>query len=422
MEIRPLTPHDMDQARALWEACFEDHPAFLDWYFARRFQPADGLGIFLDGQLVCDLHLSPRRVKLRQQSYPAAYLIALATAPSFRRQGLARALLGYALRHLAAKGVFFTFLLPFDTGFYTRLGWGEWADHRLFYLPPPPADHRPRPTVATPNPNALWRFHQVEPEQKLLAAIYERFFTGFDGGLERSPQDWTCLLLDHTLYGGKTWLATDRTGTPQGYALVLPPTNGRPILRELITLDPSLKAPFLNYLATGLTGASWPAAYTVPATPVIPATQTASADAGVKQANIICPVPANGMEQLTPYIPPGTEPVFLGRITSVPRMLEACVYPPLTAEWIMEVTDPLLPENNGQYRINVAGGKMRVTKTAGEKPAVRCPVATLTRLVTGNAHPAELAARGDLTLDHPECLAVLTALFPPASNFINEYF
>ena len=83
MAIRPLTPPDMGQARALWEACFEDLPAFLDWYFQTRFQPADGLGIFQDGQLVCDLHLSPRRIKLRQQSFPSAYLIALATDPPF---------------------------------------------------------------------------------------------------------------------------------------------------------------------------------------------------------------------------------------------------------------------------------------------------------------------------------------------------
>lgn len=415
MEIRPLTPHDMDQARALWEACFEDHPAFLDWYFARRFQPADGLGIFLDGQLVCDLHLSPRRVKLRQQSYPAAYLIALATAPSFRRQGLARALLGYALRHLAAKGVFFTFLLPFDTGFYTRLGWGEWADHRLFYLPPPPADHRPRPTVATPNPNALWRFHQVEPEQKLLAAIYERFFTGFDGGLERSPQDWTCLLLDHTLYGGKTWLATDPAGTPQGYALVLPPTNGRPILRELTTLEAALENPFLDYLTTELAGTAW--STTIPAD---------SPDAGVTgdQTQPIGVLPENDRPhtQLVPYIPPGTQPVFLGRITRVPSMLAARTYPPLTIEWVLEVTDPLLPENSGQYRIKLTGGKMRVTKTTGQKPTVCCSVGTLARLVTGNIPPTVLVDRGDLTLNHPEFITVLTALYPPAANFVNEYF
>ncbi|NLM36667.1 MAG: GNAT family N-acetyltransferase [Firmicutes bacterium] len=393
MEIRPLTPHDMDQARTLWEVCFEDLPAFLDWYFQARFQPADGLGIFLKGRLVCDLHLSPRAVKLRRQNYPAAYLIALATAPSFRRLGLAKTLLTYALRHLAARGIYFTFLLPFNTKFYTRLGWGEWADHRLYHLSP--AGHRTGKADPNPKGESSWRFRQVEAAQQLtlLADIYARFFAHVDGGLTRSAQDWTCLLLDHSLYGGKTWLATDRAGTPHGYALVLPPDNGRPILRELIALDPTLKDSFLPYLAAQLAGASCPPA-----------------------------VPEDGAAQLTPFIPPGTQPVFLGRITRVPPMLEAGAYPPLSVEWVLEVTDPLLPENNGQYRIKVAAGKMRVTKTTGEQPAVRCSVGTLARLITGNAHPEELVAHGDLTLDHPQFLTVLTALFPPATNFINEYF
>lgn len=408
MEIRPLTPPDMGQARALWETCFEDHPAFLDWYFQTRFQPADGLGIFLDGQLVCDLHLAPRKIKIRQQSYPSAYLIALATAPSYRRLGLAKKLLTYALRHLVAKGIYFTFLLPFNTEFYTRLGWGEWADHRLYYLPT--TSNRTVQKDFIPTSGSPWRFRQVEPEQKILAAIYKRSFARLDGGLDRSVQDWTCLLLDHTLYGGKTWLATDQADTPQGYALVLPPTNGHPILRELATIELALNTPFLDYLAADLAGVSWSTT-----------AQTASAGTDVNQTENIGATPEKAA-QLTPYIPPGTQPVFLGRITSVSPMLAARTYPPLTTSWVMEVTDPLLPENSGQYWIKLAGGKMRVTKTTGQKPALRCTIGTLARLVTGNAPPEELVDSGDLILDHPEYLAVLSTLFPPANNFVNEYF
>lgn len=407
MEIRPLTPHDMGQARALWEECFEDLPAFLDWYFQTRFRPADGLGIFQDGQLVCDLHLSPRRIKIRQQSYPSAYLIALATAPAYRRLGLAKKLLTYALRHLVAKGIFFTFLLPFNTEFYTRLGWGEWADHHLYYLPP--TCDRTVETAPIPTSGSPWRFHQVEPEQKLLAPLYEHSFAHIDGGLERSAEDWTCLLLDHTLYGGKAWLATDPAGTPQGYALVLPPSEGRPILRELITLEPTIKKPFLNYLAATLAGVSWSTT-----------AEIASASVDINHTQQLCP--ENGATELTPYIPPGTQPAFLGRITSVVPMLEARAYPPLNAEWVMDVTDPLLPENSGQYQIKLAAGKMRVAKTSGQKPTVRCSIGALARLVTGNAHPEALVAHDDLTLDDPAFLTVLTTLFPPAPNFINEYF
>lgn len=410
MEIRPLTRNDMDQARALWETCFEDIPAFLDWYFQIRFQPEDGLGVFLDGRLVCDLHLAPREIKLRNQTYSSAYLIALATAPAFRRQGLAKKLLTYALRHLAAKGIGFTFLLPFNTEFYTRLGWGEWADHRLYHLPT--AYRRrchPDPTATS---NSPWRFRQVKPEQTLLAEIYEHSFANFDGGLYRSVQDWTCLLLDHTLYGGKTWLATDLSGVPQGYALVLPSVDGRPVLRELTTFNPALKTPFIDFLAAELARASRTAT-----------AQTACADTGINQAKETCAIRAYSPGQLRPYIPPGTQPFFLGRITNTQLMLEARCYPPLTGTWVMEITDPLLPENSGQYQIILDQGAMRVTKTTGHKQvALRCSIGTLARLVTGNARPQELVHSGDLTLDHPESLTLLDTLFPPATNWVNEYF
>ena len=206
-------------------------------------------------------------------------------------------------------------------------------------------------------------------------------------------------------------MATDPAGTPQGYALVLPPTNGRPILRELTTGEIALKTPFLNYLAATLGEASWSAT-----------AETASAVVGANQTKPLCATPGNDATQLTPYIPSGTQPVFLGRITSVAPMLEARTYPPLTASWVLEVTDPLLPENSGQYQIQLAGGKMRVTKTTGQKPTVRCSIGTLARMVTGNAPPEALVDRGDLALDDPEFRTVLATLFPPATNFINEYF
>ena len=204
-------------------------------------------------------------------------------------------------------------------------------------------------------------------------------------------------------------MATDPAGTPQGYALVLPPSEGRPILRELITLEPTIKRPFLDYLAATLAGVSWSTT-----------AEIASASVDINHTQQLCP--ENGATELTPYIPPGTQPAFLGRITSVVPMLEARAYPPLNAEWVMDVTDPLLPENSGQYQIKLAAGKMRVAKTTGQKPTVRCSIGALARLVTGNAHPEALVAHDDLTLDDPAFLTVLTTLFPPAPNFINEYF
>lgn len=374
MKIRPLNQADLIQARQLWEACFHDHPAFLDWYFQTRFQPEDGLGIFQGQRLLCDLHLAPRQIKIRNKIYPSAYLIALATDPAFRRLGLAKNLLTYALRHLAAHRRFFTFLLPFDTMFYTRLGWGIYADHRLYLLPKGTFSAHSLSKALHGHDQSDLDFYKNDADQKLLEGIYHRAMESRDGALVRTEQDWTGLLLDLHLEHGRTWLAaTNPKADPQGYAMVLPPspaTHGRPLLRELAYLKPH---------------------------------QTM------------------GLAQLAPYIPPGTCAQFLGRITNVRSALEALPYPLLTAELVMEIIDPLLPENSGLYLLNLTKGRMHVSRTMGLKPAVHCTISALAALATGSCSPQELVNTGEIALDG-DLLPILDALFPPTTNFINEYF
>ena len=103
-------------------------------------------------------------------------------------------------------------------------------------------------------------------------------------------------------------------------------------------------------------------------------------------------------------------------------MLEARAYPPLNTEWVMDVTDPLLPENSGQYQIKLAAGKMRVAKTSGQKPTVRCSIGALARLVTGNAHPEALVAHDDLTLNDPAFLTVLDDPVSTGAQFHQRIF
>ncbi|HEY8391259.1 MAG TPA: GNAT family N-acetyltransferase [Capillibacterium sp.] len=426
MEIRPLRDNEMGQARTLWETCFQDHPAFLDWYFRRRFQSRDGLGIFLDGRLLSMLHLSPRQVKIRKRFYPSAYLLALATAPAFRHLGLARTLLTYALRQLAARQIFFTFLLPFNIGFYTRLGWGDWADHRLYLFPAA----LPRQTDDSFPSSGPWRFSEAKPGPQLLAEIYRHYLASWDGGLVRNETDWTCLLLDHSLDGGKIWLGGPASPVesitvknPVAYALVLPGSpGGRPLLREMAWMDPQIKEAFLRHLISCYANSS---AAILPESGPLPAgTDPARENNPERQHPGTVGFPGRDRQtcHLTPYHLPGTQPVFLGRITSVRAALTALAYPPLTAAWSMAVADPLLPENNGIYHLKLTNGKMEVTKTAGEKPDLLCSVGALTALITGRESIPVLLERGDLTLLTEELFPLLNQLFPPANNFVNEYF
>ena len=46
MNYRPLTEGDRDQAKALWQTCFNDPPAFVDWFFENRYRPEWSAGTF----------------------------------------------------------------------------------------------------------------------------------------------------------------------------------------------------------------------------------------------------------------------------------------------------------------------------------------------------------------------------------------
>ncbi len=373
----------MNQARCLWEECFEDSSAFLDWYFEHRFQAKDGLGLFSNGLLLSSLHLSPRKVRIRKHTYPSAYLIALATKPAFRNQGLAKKLLTYALRHLAANNIFFTFLMPFNLQFYTRLGWGIYCQHELYRIP--------FLTIEDSHPN--FSLFSAESDYHLLEKIYNNWEKKFDGALIREQNDWECLLKDHFMDGGKVWVLSNKDLEPAAYALTLTKANQEKLfIRELAYTHPSLGKDLLRQL---------------------------SVDNPQNALVWIAPEKSN----LPPsFLPVKTLPMILGRITNLQKALETLVYPPIDFQATLEVSDPLLPENNGIYQLNLKEGQMRILKVPTADVQIRCSIGALTRLITGSAFPGDEQLNKELEIISPELLPSLQALFPKAINYINEYF
>lgn len=400
MVIRPLTEPDMDQARRLWEECFDDHPAFLDWYFQSRFQPQDGLGLFTDRRLLSDLHLAPRKIKIRKQVHPSAYLIALATTPDSRRQGLAKKLLLFALRHLAANHIFFTFLMPFNVEFYTRLGWSVCCRHQIYSFPPTEPGHPPKPGSSNYSP-ALFRFRQAAPDDQVLAMIYKRWSERFDTSLLRTENDWECLLRDHRTDDGKVWLAFNQRAESLGYALTLTSLTAEPQLqiRELAYTNQAIRDPFLTRLSGEWAGLNSPQ----PNKRLLLWTAPETENSDVLTSTAI-------------------RPVILGRITSVEQALAALTYPAINWQCSLEVFDPLLPENTGKYRLQLTAGRMRVFKIREENAQVRCSIGTLTRLLMGAVNPQEAVLSGELELKTPALLPFLCNLFPKTTAYINEYF
>jgi predicted acetyltransferase len=423
--IRCLQAQDMPQAREIWEEAFTDKPAFVDWYFHRRFQPEEGIGIFSGSRLLCNLHLMPYQLRLRGRVFPSAYLIGLATREEYRRQGLAKELLTFTLRSLRERGVFFTFLMPFAIPFYTHLGWGICGQHRIYRLPPgavfpeeetPASPGKPvgtggeavveaavtavtgeeilqeppvtgRETIP-PKPAVIER--EPAPDPAVLDRIYRHWSFSLNGCLLRKGEDWEGLLFDHFLDGGEVWFLKETGAGPTAYALIYPGTET--FLREMAYLAPAAGRRLLQHLVA-TTGK--PLVWTAP-------------------------------DQALPFSLPGPEeikPVFLGRITHLQAALEFPLYPPGPPDaWRLRVEDPLLPENNGVFILAREGnGKIRVTPARDTEADLACTTGGLARLLSGTISPEE-ARKNRLLTGGDRQVSSFLRLFPKGGLYINDYF
>ena len=120
---------DFPAMKALWRACFGDPPAFIDAFFAHWRGRARLFVAEREGAIVASLWALPCTL----EGAPAAYLYAVAVDPAIRRQGVATALLSFALETLKKAGVDRFWLYPADPALhalYRPLGFAPAAPAR----------------------------------------------------------------------------------------------------------------------------------------------------------------------------------------------------------------------------------------------------------------------------------------------------
>lgn len=108
MRFDPPVLGDIPALRALWKVAFGDDDAFLDSFFSTAFHP--------DRCLCAWEGATPAAMifwfRVSCHSQPMAYLYAVATAPSFRGQGVCHNLMECAHTRLQAAGYAGTLLVP----------------------------------------------------------------------------------------------------------------------------------------------------------------------------------------------------------------------------------------------------------------------------------------------------------------------
>ncbi|MDY2629681.1 MAG: GNAT family N-acetyltransferase [Lachnospiraceae bacterium] len=212
MNFRHLQSWEKKKSLPLYEEAFpEDQGAYAAYYYEWKspdneilvltdtdaYYP-DSLLEDSDHEIICAmLHLNPYNMWISTESVMLHYIVAVATALPFRRQGCMRKLMQKAFSWLYVRKEPFTYLMPADTAYYIPFGFRVIYDQKPVSFP---ADideanfwAKLNFDVVTLRNETYMRFLEAEPD------LGQRYKTGdlkkdsgqvFESGVKHEPESW----------------------------------------------------------------------------------------------------------------------------------------------------------------------------------------------------------------------------------------
>ena len=120
--IRFLDNKEKVITKELYETVFDDTEKFVEYYYADRIEKNRVLVCEQNNKVVAMLHLNPHDIYINGEIYNIDYIYAVATHPSYRRQGYMEQLLEYAFKVMKDEGKPFTYLIPENPLVYKKYG------------------------------------------------------------------------------------------------------------------------------------------------------------------------------------------------------------------------------------------------------------------------------------------------------------
>lgn len=124
--------NDTSALRKLWKSAFQDSDAYMDYYFSQVIKRNIVFAATEEHEVISMVHLNPYMLVCQGESIKVHYIVGVATALNFRRQGIMGKLLTEALSYLERQKEPFTYLMPARKEYYSGLGFEPYESGSLF--------------------------------------------------------------------------------------------------------------------------------------------------------------------------------------------------------------------------------------------------------------------------------------------------
>ena len=128
MDIRYAKDGDLENIKDIWNYCFGDEEAFVDYYFNNKYKSKNTILIEEDGDLMSSLQLNQYKIKLNNNTYDTSYIVGVSTYPNARGKGYMKDMMDFSLNELYKKGQLVSLLMPIDYRLYRKYGYEHCYD------------------------------------------------------------------------------------------------------------------------------------------------------------------------------------------------------------------------------------------------------------------------------------------------------
>jgi predicted acetyltransferase len=347
-----------------------------------------------DGQIVGGLGALPIGQWYGGRSVPIAAVTAVGIAPGVRGTGVGAFMLRSSLEELHATHVPLAVLFPATLTYYRGAGY-ERAGYRLTY-------EMPLSLIQVRNiDNSLILEPFDAADYPAIRAVYAEQAARESGNLERPEWLWQ-LRLEPKVNPVFRYLVR-RGDTIEGYLVYSHGSRQDPIrIRDMVALTPAAGRRFLSLLST----------------------YQSMVDMALWNGGPLDSLVYLLSENLTggskSRVSIQSSYDWMLRIVDVAGAIAARGYPyELNATLELQVLDPLLPDNNQNFIIEIANGRASVTR--GGAGRITIGIRELAVLYTGFMHPQELRRFGHIHGSDTE-LAVLGSVFGGPRPWMADIF
>lgn len=367
---------DIAQAKKIWQACFGDSDAFLDWYFSGNYAPEDTLFYEEDGQIASHLQMRDYTLYVNGKALHTCYLAGIATYPAFRKRGYVRALIEAAFAEQRRRGTDSCFLVPTTFPFYEQFGFAACYDKMLCTLP----------SFWRPVGESRTFFPLTDDMGTLLEPAYRYALSGSQGYTLRSAEKWRLFLQD-AIRSGRMLCRGFAHGKECGYLIARETDQTR-----------TLFVTELGYSSAAARRAVWK--------------EIARLGTAYQKTQVLLPVgDKTYLEFCNARESRSVQPYAMARILNVPAALGRCA-DSFTGRAVLRIQDNMIEENNGIFLVE--NGK--AVPSATEKADAETDTATLTQLFWGYLTVQEAQQLGRLSGDSGK----LEGLFHEGKNYLDN--